>query len=314
MESIKQLYYACVQPATQYYAWQVEVMLHNFLKNGISPNSIQIICSTSTDTIPDIWKRLMEGFDGVQFFFYPDTRVSRTYIPSIKPHLMWKHYERFPYLSNAAVFYHDCDMVFTKSVDWDKFLSDDYWYCSNAISYIGATYIKSKQFGIYERMCEIVGLPEHIPEENEKDSGGAQYIIKNVDATFWKKVEVDSERLYEFFQEHLRKHPQTDSYHPIQKWTAEMWATLWNAWYFNHTTKVVCELDFAWPMHHTKGWEQLSIYHNAGVTGPGEGMFHKASYIDKLPYGIQSTHFDSFKCSFQYVREIIETSRNSCLI
>ena len=35
---MKNLRYICVQPRILYYAWQVEVMINNFIKNGISGN------------------------------------------------------------------------------------------------------------------------------------------------------------------------------------------------------------------------------------------------------------------------------------
>ena len=37
---MKNLRYICVQPRILYYAWQVEVMINNFIKHGINPNNI----------------------------------------------------------------------------------------------------------------------------------------------------------------------------------------------------------------------------------------------------------------------------------
>ena len=37
------LRYICVQPRILYYVWQVEVMINNFLKNGVNPNNIDIL-------------------------------------------------------------------------------------------------------------------------------------------------------------------------------------------------------------------------------------------------------------------------------
>jgi hypothetical protein len=311
---MKELIYICAQPATQYFTWQVEVMINNFLKNGISPNQIQIIAAEKPGQILDSWDKLRRKYSDVGFFFYEDTRKSPVYISSLRPHILAKHFEIFPELKDKAIFYHDCDMVFTKPVDWNKFLEDDVWYLSDTNSYISAGYIKSKKYGIYERMCEIIGVPFDIPSDNEKDSGGAQYIMKNVDAEFWKKVEMDCEELYKFFQQHLMAFPQSPTYHPIQMWTADMWAVLWNAWYFNHTAKVVPEMQFTWPMHNITDWERRSIYHNAGVTAANTGMLFKAKYTQTLPYDVVLEDFNSDNCSYKYVQEILETAKNSCLL
>jgi len=294
----------CVQPATVYYAWQVDVMIHNFLKNGIGPEQIQIVAVTRE--VESSWQQLQRKYPTVSFFFYEDTRTSRTYISSIRPHVLTKHFEKYPELKDCAIFYHDCDMVFTKPVNWDKFLTDDVWYLSDTISYIAAPYIKSKKFGVYENMCEIVGIDQTVPEVNEKNSGGAQYIMKNVDATFWTKVERDSEELYKFFQQHLAQHPQSSEYHPIQMWTADMWAVLWNAWYFNHTVQVVKEMEFCWPGNDIKKWDTHDIYHNAGVTDSGRKLFHKSRYIQKFPIGLDIEAFDNSKCTIKYINEIQE--------
>ena len=36
--------YICAQPATKYYAWQVEVMINNFMAMGVNPNQMDIGC------------------------------------------------------------------------------------------------------------------------------------------------------------------------------------------------------------------------------------------------------------------------------
>jgi hypothetical protein len=165
-------------------------------------------------------------------------------------------------------------------------------------------------------MCEIIGIDESIPSANEKDSGGAQYIMKNVDATFWEKVEADSESLYQFFLHHIKAFPQSNTYHPIQMWTSDMWAVLWNAWYFKYETKVVPEMNFAWPGQPSSYWENSNIFHNAGVVGVSatEGLFYKGMYINKLPYNDDFSWVKQNKCSYKYLQEILETAKESCLI
>ncbi len=310
---MKNLRYICAQPAIDYYTWQVEVMINNFIKNGVNPNYIDIVCGINNNVVPDKWKTLAGTYNTVRFFFYNDTRQSPAYISSIRPNILKQHFAAHPYLKDEAIFYHDCDVIFTKAPNWNEFLDDDVWYLSDTRSYIGAEYIKSKRFGIYEKMCEIVGIPEHIPETNELDSGGAQYLMKNIDADYWEKVERDSETLYKYFQEHLREHPASKEYHPIQMWTADMWAVLWNAWYFNHSAKVIPEMDFAWPTQGLDMWNKCTIYHNAGVTNDKERMFYKGIYQQIQPYGIKLEDYDDQRGSIKYVEAILETAKKTCL-
>ena len=312
---MKRLYYVCAQPATLYYAWQVEVMVNNFLKNGIPPETIHIVTAINKD-VPVEWLKLQDKFREVTFAFYQDMRIRPVYVSSIRPHILKQHFVEHPYLAKEAIFYHDCDIVLTKPVTWEQFIHDNVWYLSDTIGYIGANYIRSKKYGIYERMCELINIPEDVPIKNESSSGGAQYIMKNVNYEFWDKVERDSEILYQFFMNHLKAFPQSPTYHPIQMWTADMWAVLWNAWYFGHTTVVPKEMDFIWPGNKPADWDTKYIFHNAGVVGThtDPGLFYKALYTYKLPYDINPSDYKKDRCSYKYVQEILETAKTSCLL
>jgi hypothetical protein len=305
--------YICAQPATPYYTWQVEVMIHNFIKNGINPNYMDIVCGITEEGIPEAWSRLATTYNYVRFFFYRDMRKNIQYIPGIRPHILKQHFKSHPELSSDIIFYHDCDMVFTKPVDWNQFVDGPLWYASDTRFYIGAEYIKSKGMDVFQGMCDIVGIDPSIPEQYELHSGGAQYIMKSVTWEFWDKVERDAESLYRFFLRHLETHPESPSYHPIQKWTADMWSVLWNCWYFGHVLHVVPELEFAWATQGIDKWQSCNIYHNAGVVKEYEHKyFFKGNYINKLPYGITNT-IDPGLASHYYVNEIIETAKTSCL-
>jgi hypothetical protein len=54
---MKRLYYVCAQPATLYYAWQVEVMVNNFLKHGVPPETIHVVTAINKD-VPTEWLKL----------------------------------------------------------------------------------------------------------------------------------------------------------------------------------------------------------------------------------------------------------------
>lgn len=320
---MKNLRYICVQPRLLYYAWQVEVMLNNFLKHGINPNNIDILvawnpndATTTVQNNIDAWNKLASQYNSVRFFFYQDTREQPIrYISSVRPNILKQHFATYPELENEAIFYHDCDVVFTRTPNFDKFLSDNIWYLSDTNSYINYDYIVSKGQDVYDKMCEIVGINPIIPKLMNSNSGGAQYIMKNINASYWEKVERDSEQLfYQITQLNNEKVQQDPQHHPLQIWCADMWAVLWNGWLRGNETKVVPELDFSWATDVVERWNERTIYHNAGVTCGCGRQFYKGLFIDELPYSIEQGNFKDSVCGYNYVREIIETSKKSCLI
>lgn len=200
------LHFICVQPATLYYAWQVEVMLNNFIDCGItSKYRVQCLFAYNKkeaewqENLNTIKKLELKMREKVDFFYYEDTRnYPFSYISSIRPNLLKQHFQKFPQYANSAIFYHDCDIVFTKFPDFlENLLEDDMkWYVSDTKSYISHSYIQSKGHNVIEKMCEIVGVSERLIKEKEEESGGAQYLMKGVDWRFFEKVEKDCERLF----------------------------------------------------------------------------------------------------------------------
>src|SRR6056300_129154 len=105
--------YICAQPSTQYFAWQIDVMLHSFVNVGIKLEDVHIVCAIHGGIDP-YFDRLMKKYIGVSFSFYEDTRKDKRYISSIRPNILKKHFKANPSLKNEIIFYHDSDIVFTK--------------------------------------------------------------------------------------------------------------------------------------------------------------------------------------------------------
>lgn len=318
---MKNLRYVSVQPRILYYAWQVEVMINNFIKHGINPNNIDILVAwnpsdlTSTKENISLWNKLADTYNYVRFFFYEDTRNHPIrYISSVRPNILKQHFKAHPELKDEVIFYCDCDVVFTKPPDWTKYIDDNVWYLSDTNSYINYDYITSKGQDIYDKMCEVVGMDPSIPKLMNMHSGGAQYIMKGVDHSYWEKVERDCENLYKEISDlNAKKRNENPKYHELQIWCADMWAVLWNAWIFGHETKVIPEMNFTWATDLVERWNEATIYHNAGVTCSCGRQFYKANYMDKLPYGIED-NFSKTKNGYNYFLEIQETAKKSCLI
>jgi len=295
--------YISAQPDELFYAWQVEVMLDNFISVGIDQRDVHILVGIQKN-VGQWWFTLIEKFKDVAFFFYPDTRLSKVYPPSIRPHILYKHWERFPWLTDYPIFYHDCDMLFTRTPDFSKFLNDKTWYLSDTRSYIGADYIRSKGDNIFNNMCQKLNIKNSVVIEREDCSGGAQYLMKDIFSSFWKRVEIKSESLYSYLN-------ALDS--DIQKWTADMWALLWSAWFYNYTTKIDPYLNFSMATDTWPKWDRNLIFHNAGVVPEiKDKLFLKDDFRAILPFTDVNLYDPQF-CSYKYFNKIIQTGKKSCL-
>ena len=310
---MRKLKFVCAQPATTFYIWQVETVINNFLKNGIHGSNIDILLAITDDIIPEDWDTLRNHYSNVNFFFYNDTREDKSYLPGIYFYLLKKYVESND-LTNTALFLHDSDIVFTKRVEFSSMVDDDIWYMSDTNSYINYDYIQQKGNHVYEDMCDIIGIDKLVPKLMNSNSGGAQYIIKNTTADFWDKVEKDSLKLYNHFcaTEHLHIQKNDHDY-PIQKWTAGMWAILWNAWLHGHETKVDSRLDFGWSTNPISDVDKYCILHNSGVLSSNGGLFFKTDYLAKLPYK-EDLKINQDKASYYYWLQVQEAGLNSPMI
>ena len=310
---MKNIKFICAQPTSVFYAWQVEVVINNFIDMGISPDNINIVSWKINNVIPVEWVKLTQKYPA-NFFFYDDTRVTQHYISSIRPNILKQHFTAHPELENNVIFYHDCDIVFTKPVNWQQFLEDDKWYGSDTRWYIGHDYILSKGQDILDKMCEIVGIDASLIKDNELNAIGAQYLMKGINAEFWANVEKDSERLFrEITEMNNIKKGANPQYHELQIWCADMWAVLWNGWKLGKETVCHPELEFAWATGTEEDWHKFNIFHNAGVTTSLHGLFYKAEYMNRLPYNVD-LNIKEGTASKKYWEIIQSVAKKSCLI
>ncbi len=284
-------------------------MINNFVNNGVNPEDIHIVCAHKGG-IPVIWKQLERNYSKVKFFFYEDKRFKPSYISSIRPHILHQHWLHNPELEKETVFYHDCDIAFTKPVDFQDLIDDSTCYVSDTVSYIGANYVRSKGEHYLDLMVDIVGVNKNWVISEEKNSGGAQYILKNIPAKFWEKVYYDSENLWRMVNIQITKDQPG---HALQIWCADMWAVLWNLWVFDKKVLVTDKLSFAWATSSVQQWDKHPIYHNAGVTVERKELFFKGQYQVKTPYDIKLEDFSKDYCSYKYAEEILKTKEVSCL-
>lgn len=303
----------CAQPSELYFAWQVEVMLNNFIEMGIDLNYVDIISTKKNNKIPDMWKKLSNGYDA-RFFFYEDTRIPQHYISSIRPNILKQHFNIHPELKEQTIFYHDCDIIFSKPINWEQFENDNIWYGSNSENYISYDYIITKGQDIFHEMTNIVNINPQIIIDNNKNSIGAQYIMKGIDESYWENVERDCQMLYEKITRIINKKIlQNKSHNPLIIWCADMWAVLWNAWKLGYETKYHTELEFSWAHQDETHYNKYNIMHNAGITEEHENFFKKVEYKKKLPYNL-NLNIKENTASKKYYEWIQKTEKKSVLL
>lgn len=290
--------YISVQPDIPYFHWQVKVMLVNFQQNNIDLDRCHVIFLHNNSTPSQEVIQLMNQFPQARFFFYLDDRKDRFYIPSIKPYGMYKHFSKFNIVEQFL--YHDCDIIFREKINENLF-DKSICYMSDTISYIGYEYCLSKGEQQLQDMANIVKIPLQTIKDNQNSSGGAQYVMSNITSDYWLKVYQDSNSLYQFLDiKSKTQQPQQGDY-LIQKWCAEMWATLWNLWFFDHKTLVVDELNFCFATTPIAEYFNTKILHNAGVNESDKHkMFFKGEFINKSPFTIDLSYVDHSYCSYQY--------------
>jgi hypothetical protein len=284
--------FVTAQPDVPYFHWQVKIYVHNFTSLGINPNDIHVVFSTLGNNI------LSEGANslkelGINVHTYKDGRTNKTYIPSIKPYLISKWLEQYPQFGNCF-FLHDADIIFRELPNFDELLNDNISYLSDTIGYIGYEYIMdcckryekqhptTNQGQLLQEMCDIIGIDVNIVKDNQLNSGGGQYIIKNTDHKLWEKIYNDSTPLYSQMLDYQKRYPINPG--QIQFWTAEMWSVLWNLWLYGIETKITKELDFSWATDNIDVYNKKPILHMAGVTDNLKlTKFYKGEYINIDP-------------------------------
>jgi len=324
--SKKPLALMCAQPAIPYYAWQVEVMLQNFKDVGIPDKyEIRILFAYNINETA-IWKSNIEAVkkvenkfkDIAQFYYYQDTRnYPFSYISSIRPNILKQHFAAEYLNLPEAVFYHDCDIVFTKFPDFfDGLLEGNDWYVSDTRSYIGHRYIVSKGDDVLNEMCSIVNIAPEEVQKREDQSGGAQYLMKGVDYFFFEQMEVNCERLFKEITELNRKKKAADpTHHELQIWCADMWAILWGAWKRGYDTKIIPELDFCWATDRIENWDKKYIFHNAGIVDSAKKeYFYKGDFRSSYPFLHECDTYRKDFSSYKYFEIIKSIGANSCLL
>jgi len=293
----KELVFIQACPCDDYYIWQTHAWLESLKQLGKSHQAISCVFTPDFRDRNSKWDDLQALYPEAEFFYYKDTdKVSnllKLYIPILRPYILMKYWELHPEMKDKAVFYCDNDVLLTESFNIDHLIDDDTVYLSNTLSYINASYFDSKTKDVKEDKKEayskrdilgeataLVGVSREIAEKNNDHSGGAQYLLKNIDSAFWSKVITDIVRIRTYLQ-NINKQFFENENKGFQSWCADMWAVLWNVWLREQETKIVKEMDFSWSSDRLERVSETGIFHNAGIVSLNQGdtpVFYKGKY------------------------------------
>lgn len=330
---MRELTFVTCLPDDTYYTWQVHLWLESLRKLNKSENAVVLIFTPVTREVnKEKWDKIIELYPEATFNFYRDdnNEVSQKfipiYIPIIRPWLMVQWLTKHPEYSEHALFYCDSDILFTEKFNVDAYLEDDVHYLSDTNSYISVDYFDSKikdvlpekkeeykTMDVMAMMGALIGVTRDQAEYFRKDSGGAQYLLKNQNAAFWQKVQRDCIIIRTYLQKINKDFFESEA-KGFQSWCADMWAVLWNLWFRGDTTKVIDEMEFAWSTDDISKLETTTIMHNAGVVGTYHGeypYFYKGKYHqgmdptedDHLNVVLNSEHTKK-KCNWFYANEL----------
>ena len=307
---MRDLKFICAQPDDTYYVWQVHLWLESLKKIEHSDKAIVLVfVPRDREADRPKWDRVANLYPEAEFVYYKDqhqvSEMLGLYIPILRPYVLWRYFKDHPEMVSKAVFYCDCDVMFTEKFDISQYIEDDVCYVSDTNSYINATYFDGKirdvlpekleEYKTRDVLAEVtsfIGVNRQIAEQNNEHSGGAQYFLKNIDAKFWSKMMNDTIIIRSYLLNINKQFFESEN-KGFQSWCADMWGLLWNLWFKGFEVKVIPEMGFAWAPDPVEKLETHPIYHNAGINTEwfeyhkdGEKLFYPCFQKTKYVGGI----------------------------
>lgn len=281
------------QPAILRFQWELDVALTS-IRNLDADTPIVLLF---TEENMGVIKYFEGRYPNLEIHHYEDDREDKSYIPTIRPFLMWRYFSEDPARERDTYFQIDADVIFRemppiiyKDIGLKKCIASD---CGGYIDYKYLMQCRQGEY-IVNKFSEMLAIPVEVIKN--LPGGGAQWLISNPTAGYWWHVWKDSAILYHFLE-------PIDS--NIQKWTAEMWAQLYNLPKFGYSVELHRDLEFIRPTDPIEWYDKAYILHNAGVVGTMEkDYFYKGRYVDETPFGKDFSHVDKTKAGLKYVEAI----------
>lgn len=257
------------------------------------------------------------------FYYHADTRATKHYPSSIRPNLLKQHFAAHPeiktfFYHDCDMIFTKKDLDFTPFLQDDIcygsdvrfYIGHDYiaskehnvleYMCQiaqiplrvvrdNEHNCIGAQYlIKNVTPDFWEeveKISEELFLKITTRNKYIKASYPKSYASGENDKGMWDVYNAkDKTWEYDFTREVAEQRAaQLSNYHELQIFASDMWAVLWCLWKLGKQTVPHKFFDFAWATDTIERYNECNIYHNAGVTESGHGLFFKGEFQDKVP-------------------------------
>jgi len=320
----------CVaNPDDKFFIWQCHLYVENCINVGFDEERIHILLYTPPGRKENTsWERLKDFYPKLNIYRYYDKGVGQylgLYIPILRPHVLWQHFEANPWLKDELIIYTDCDILWTRKEPIEKYYDDNCCYVSDAKSYLNVDYFNSKikdvlpekieeykKRDVVQELCDIVGIDKQVAIDNNHNTGGVQYILKNIDADFWKKIERDVISIRKHLMA-MNKELFASESKGYQSWCADLWALQYNLW-DKGCCKTIPELSFLWVHDNRDRLETTNIYHNAGAVNTGtedfpifyKGKYHTGTnpFIDPHLDKVLNSPKSQKHCTWYYANEM----------
>jgi len=347
---------SCVTNELRYW-WETAIYLNNLTELGYSNIHILIYVEENT-TLLSKWEELQQKFPNVKFVSFEDksniTKIGRAfkYKPVYRFWLLQEYWKMHPELKDEAVFYTDTDIVLTKYLDFSPFLNDDISYISwtgdkdrtdnylwqpyfdGKIDQINPTKLEQyKKLDVIGRMAFVCNTTREHITANNLNTGGAQYLLKNVSSQFWTNCFNTCCEIKTFLADvnsiFMKGKDSTEKENNgFQSFCSDMWALLYNLWGEGKETRCPKELDFSWSTDRLDRWNECYIMHNAGIIAEQQNkiafendyvsskLFFKGKYHNFTPFDDEETlneiinsPISSQFCNAEYVKQILKTKK-----
>ncbi len=317
------------------FAWETAVYLYNLTSLGYKDIHILIFVKKDEHPISD-WVDLIVKFPDVEWKFYIDTnniyKVSQAfnYTPLYRFWLLQEYFREHPNLKDEAILYTDTDIILTKYLDFSPFLEDDINYLSwtgskdRMDNYLWQRYFDAKlnqvnpskieqykKLDILARLGFICNTTREHITENNPNTGGAQYLLKNIDSQFWtdcfntcSEIKLYLSGINQTFMK--GNSPQDRENNGFQSFCSDMWALLYNLWGHGYSTSCPVEMDFAWSTDRIERVDEVYFIHNAGILpGPNKVAFENEQVVAPLFFKGRYSNTTPFE-DLHTLEEIIE--------
>lgn len=355
---------SCVENKERF-VWETETQLFNLFKYGLTDKfRLLIFLPAYQREFLKEWKELETRYPEAKFFYYTDVQnkvtdlmVNYDYVPIHRLCSLEKHFKDHPELQKSAVFYLDSDVIFTSEPPIASYVDDDINYLSDTKTYLNEVYLSGKikdvipekkeqyeKLGVIDKAAKFAGLTIEDLRSKNNNTGGAQYLLKDISPKFFSEC-IDlclQIRIFfqtinqEFFPGNTRIERENSG---IQSYCADMWAIQWNLWRHGLPSSTDKWMNFAWATDKIEALTDKWMLHNAGITSDAsiritldnktikgedgkstivdvpslwKGKYYNKSIFDDIEsIKIIVNNKDSQKyCTSRYAQEVLETYNN----